>query len=151
MFEIQWETIVTNVNWTFVINLVQFFLLVLILNHIIYKPLLQFMANRQARLKGQLEDAEQQRVAAEALREQQDSELREVNLQARKALEAVRQEANEVRRRLRAEAEEEARNMIETARREAQTELTSVREELLGQVDHLATVAAAHVLGQKQG
>jgi len=150
MFEIQWETIVTNINWTFVINLVQFFLLVLILNHIIYKPLLQFMANRQARLKGQLEDAEQQRAAAEALRSQQASELREANLQSRKTLEAARQEANEVRRNLRAEAENQAQSMIEAARREAEAELKPVRKALLGQVEHLATLAAAQALGQKQ-
>jgi|GEM_PF-4109920 len=150
MFEIQWETIVTNINWTFVINLVQFFALVLILNHIIYKPLLQFMANRQARLKGQLEDAEQQRAAAEALRNQQASELRQANVQARKILEIARQEANEVRRKLRADAESEARNVVEAARREAQAELKPVRKALLGQVDHLATVAAAQVLDQKQ-
>lgn len=150
MFQIQWETIVTNINWTFVINLVQFFLLALILNHILYKPLLQFMANRQARLKGQLEDAEQQRAAAEALRDQQASTLREANLEARKTLEAARQEANAMRRQLRAEAEEEARNMIEAARREAEAELKPVHKALLGQVEHLAAVAAAQVLGQKQ-
>jgi len=145
---IEWQTIVTNINWAFVVNLVQFFILVFIMNRLIYRPLLKFMDARDQRLNDQLAAAEQQRSSAETLRAQREGELQQASLQARKTLEVARAEAAEARRQLQAEAEDEGRKLIEAARAQAKSELASVRTELEGQVDHLAGVAAAHVLGK---
>lgn len=145
---IEWQTIVTNINWAFVVNLVQFFILVFIMNRLIYKPLLRFMAARDQRLNDQLASAEQQRRDAEKLRAQREGELHEASLQARKMLEEARAEANAERRRIQAEAEAEGRKMIDAARAQAEAELASVRQDLEGQVDRLAKVAAAQVLGK---
>lgn len=149
MFEIQWETIVTNINWTFVVNLVQFFLLVLILNRMIYRPLAAFIDGRQARMKAQLHEAEQQRAAAETLRRERESELRQANRQARRALQAARQQGDELRRALRVEAEGQANQIIADARTKAEKELKPVREALLGQIDRLAETLVAKAMGKR--
>ncbi len=147
-FGFVWETIVTNINFAFFVNLLQFFLLVFIMNRLIYRPLLKFMDARDQRLNDQMAAAEQQRSSAEALRSQREGELQEASLQARKTLEVARNEAADTRRQMQAEAEAEGRRLIEAARSQAESELVSVRTELEGQVDRLAGVAAAHVLGK---
>ncbi len=149
MFEIHWETIVTNVNWTFVVNLVQFFLLVMVLNRMIYRPLAAFIDGREARMKTQLREAEQQREAAEALRREREGELKQASRQARRAIQVARQQGDELRRKMRVEADVQAQQIIADARKEAEKELQPVREALLGQVDDLAETVVAQVRGKR--
>lgn len=146
-----WDTIVTNINWTFVINLVQFLLLVWLLNRIIYRPLIRFMDAREARLSAQVKEAEQQRAEAQNMKEQRASELRQVNLQARQTLEQARHEAANERARIRLEAQNQAQDIVLAAQRQAQTQLEPIRQELERQIEQLAQVAAARVKGRRTG
>jgi len=82
------------------------------------------------------------------LREQREGELREANVQSRRALEAARQEGADVRRRMRAEADAEGQRVIGEAKRRAEAELEPLRQELQGQIEKLATTAAGRVLGR---
>src|SRR5574337_1943884 len=110
--QLTWETIVTNVNWTLVINLVQFLLLVWLLNRLIYRPLLRFIHAREATLSAQRQEAQRQHAEAEALRAKQATELSQTNLHARRILEVARTEATTELARLRAEARDQAREII---------------------------------------
>lgn len=146
-----WETIVTNVNWTFVINLVQFLLLVWLLNRIIYRPLIRFMDEREARVSVQVKEAERQRAEAQSMKEQRAAELRQVNLEARKTLEQARHEAANERARIRLEAQNQANDIVLAAQRQAQAQLEPIRNELEKQIEPLAQTVVARINGRRTG
>lgn len=146
-----WETIVTNVNWTFVINLVQFFVLIAVLNRMVYRPLTAFMDKREARLEAQLHKAEQQRTQAQALKEKREGELHQASQQAQQTLASARSEAADLRQQLRVKSEQEAQQIVAEARRQAAAQLAPVRTELERQTPRLGAVMAEQVLGHALG
>ncbi len=116
-------------DWTtFILEIVNFLVLLWILQRLIYRPVLGMLDARQQRIRSQIDQAEQLRAEAEALRQQYQSQLadwqREREL-ARNALEAelaqLRDQALEDLKQIQAddEAKQRARNDALIASRQA--------------------------------
>jgi F-type H+-transporting ATPase subunit b len=130
------------------IQIVGFLLLVLALNAIIYRPLLNALANRRERIAeglNQAREAETSLARAEADRQKLLDEARK---EAQTLTQEARSRAEEAGRAIEAEARQEASRIREAAQAEAATErdrqLADVREQIVS----LSIAAANHLLGQ---
>ena len=82
-----------ELNWTtFVLEIINFLVLVWILKHFLYKPVLDVIARRRAGIEKTLVDAEALQADAESLREQYEGRLADWGRERQQAREALVQE-----------------------------------------------------------
>jgi len=87
-----------ELNWsTFVLEIVNFLILVWILKHFLYKPVLDVIARRRAGIEKSLADAADMQKNAEKLRQQYESRLAEWNEERQKAREVLTHEIDDER------------------------------------------------------
>ncbi|MBI4515155.1 MAG: hypothetical protein HY699_04980 [Deltaproteobacteria bacterium] len=119
-------------DFSFVIQIVSFLLLWAALKRLAFDPMLEVLAQREARTQGNQAAAEQLRAGAAAAEEQYQAALREVR-------HAVLQDSEAARKR----AEEAHQRELNAARAEAEAELGRLRQDIAGQVAQAQTTLAA--------
>jgi len=146
--ELSWGTIVKTINWTFVLNLINFAILLFVLNQILYKPVIRVMEGRRARLAEQLKQAESRRHQAKELKAKREAELARARAEARELLEGARREGADLLRKERARALAEAHELIVQAEAVAAREREELEQELRAELEGLALAGAAKILGR---
>lgn len=97
-----------ELNWsTFLLEIVNFFVLLWILKHFLYRPILETIAKRRGDIEASLASAQQIRAEAESVQTQYESRLRQWNAERESAREALRIEMDGERRRLREALQQE--------------------------------------------
>ncbi len=122
-----------NLDLAFVIQLINFLILVLILNIFLYKPIRKVLADRNGEL-----------AAAKAKAEAVDKDVQEKMAEYESRLRAVKGEAGNERTTLIKEAQAEEAAVLEKARKEAADSLASIKERVAKEA------ADAKVLLQEQ-
>lgn len=122
-----------NLDLAFVIQLINFLILVLILNIFLYKPIRKVLADRNGEL-----------AAAKAKAEAVDKDVQEKMAEYESRLRAVKGEAGNERTTLIKEAQAEEAAVLEKARKEAADSLSSIKERVAREA------ADAKVLLQEQ-
>lgn len=120
-----------QIDWiTVAAQIVNFLLLVWLLQRFLYGPITRAMKRREERIETRLTEAEDKRreagLEAENLRKKQD----EVEEQRRRIFEEARREARELREKL----EREAREEVEEERRSWRRTVTEERDEFLAEL-----------------
>jgi len=111
---LEWGTIVRNLNWTLVFNLVNFALLVWLLKRFLYKPALAWLDRRRELEEQRLHRAQEAQAQAEVLLQEREALLAEANRRAREIV---------------AQAEAETQGILRDARREARTQVQAILAE----------------------
>ena len=124
-----------NLDVSFIFQIVNFLLLLLLLNVVLYKPIRRILAERKAKI-----DGDRERAAAVDREVQEKMALYEANLREAKA------KAGDERTALRKEAGVEEAALLEKARGEAAGTLASLKEGIARE----ATVAKALLTEQAQ-
>ncbi len=106
-----------NLDLAFVIQLINFLILVLILNIFLYKPIRKVLADRNGEL-----------AAAKARAEAVDKDVQEKMAEYESRLRAMKGEAGNERTTLIKEAQAEEAAVLEKARKEAADSLASIKE-----------------------
>ncbi|HPY95668.1 MAG TPA: F0F1 ATP synthase subunit B [Candidatus Cloacimonadota bacterium] len=94
-----------TVDFTLVLVILNFILLMIVLNNLLYKPLKKFLVDRQSQIKTDMEEAQKSIEVAQELAKQREAELKSAMDEARKLKDSIR-----------LEAEKQAVNLIETAK-----------------------------------
>jgi F-type H+-transporting ATPase subunit b len=131
-----------NVDKSLIVQFVNFFILLFILQRLLYKPFLAKMAERTAAIKSSLEEA--QAVRAEAARQQEENEarLRKAHAEAAAIREqALREAADESRKHIEA-AQAQSRKLVEDTKAQLDAEVRRARDELRREVSDLAVAVA---------
>jgi F-type H+-transporting ATPase subunit b len=131
-----------NVDKSLIVQFVNFFILLFILQRLLYKPFLAKMAERTAAIKSSLEEA--QAVRAEAARQQEENEarLRAAHAEAAAIREqALREAADESRKHIEA-AQSQSRKLVEDTKAQLDAEVRRARDELRREVSDLAVAVA---------
>jgi len=110
---------IINVNYTLIMQALNFAILLLILYGLLWDPMLAFLDKRAATISKSLEEAAAQRLHAHQLREARHAEL-----------ETLRKERGEIMDQAKATAEQERRQIVEHARQEAERTLQQTRDRL---------------------
>lgn len=124
-------------NWFFVL-MVQFFILMFILNAILFKPMVELFRQREQTVKGALEEAQLMNEKKEKAIAQMNADLAAARAEAKRIINELREEGLTYQREVVSSAEKEAVQMIEKARAEIKAEIERVRILLKQEVDRLS-------------
>jgi F-type H+-transporting ATPase subunit b len=130
--------------WTLVV----FLLLVFILSKVAWKPMLEGLQGREARIRGALDEAHSARDEAHKLRDQFQAEMNKVQDKMREMVEEARRDGQALKDRLVAEGKTEIQTERDRAQREIQSESARVKQELWSQAARLATLVSGKVISR---
>ena len=138
----------TNVSfWTVVI----FLLLLWVLKRWAFPPILGYAAAREQRIQETLDQARQDREAAERLVAEQRDALAEARRQSQQFIAEAKQAAERTRQELLTRARAEQEEMIERAKREIERERDAALESVRREAVELAIAGAAKLLERRLG
>ncbi len=121
-------------KWFFVL-LVNFIILLFILNAILFKPLLQIFKEREDSVKGDLDAAKGMTEKSEEGIARLNRELAESRSKAKEIFESLKAEGVNKQREVLSATEEEAVAMLEKARTEIKSDADKARQSLRADVD----------------
>lgn len=139
----EWGRII-DFNWTLVITLLQFAVLLILLRWLLWKPALQYLDRRRELIASRMAAAKASEDAASELVGQRTAELNAAKKESAQILEEARQRAERVAQEAKAHAREEADRILADAR----AQLDHERERLVA--DLKAQYAEMVVLGTEQ-
>lgn len=106
------------------------------------------LAERSAKIQGEMEKAEGTRVAADRVLADYRTQLAGARDEANRIIEEARKTADQLRRDIQAKAEQEAQATVARAQEEIRAERDRVFAELRGQVGDIAVELAGRVVGE---
>jgi F-type H+-transporting ATPase subunit b len=137
-----------SLDKSLIVQGINFLLLLVVLNFLLYKPLVAKMQERTAAIQKSLEEAQAARADAARQQEENAAQLRSAYQEAAAIRERALKEAAEEQRKLVEAAQAEARRLVESARAQTDADIRRAREELRREVADLA-VAVAEKLVRK--
>lgn len=140
-----------NLDWSLLIQAVNFGLLLLLLWRFFYRPFLATLDERSRALKQSL--AEAQAAQAEALRQREEHrrQLQAAYAEAQSIRESALREAGEAQQRLLEAARAEADRLVEAARTQIEQDVRRARQELRQEVGGLAVSVAERLIRRSLG
>ena len=129
-------------------QLINFGLLAVILYLLLYKPVLNVLHQRQARIARSMADADAARESAGKAQQEFDRRLGEAQRKAQDVIGQAAQAAEKVAADIRADAEREAEAIRQKAREEAALERERMLAEVQDQIASLSLLATERVLHQ---
>ena len=118
-----------EVQW-FIVLLVNFLVLVFVLNAILFKPLLRIFQEREESVKGSLDTAKEMDRKKEEGLERMNKELSEARQKAKDVFEKLRDDGLNKQKALLSDAEGQASAMLQRAREELKAEAEKARVSL---------------------
>jgi len=137
---------IISVNFTMVMQWLNFGVLLLVLYAFAWDPLLEFLDQRRQSIQDEIDEAEQDREKAQELRQKREKELAEIKQERADIIEQGRREAEQEREQIRERAREEADRIVEGARERMDEEVRQARSELQTEVVDLASDIAERVV-----
>ena len=119
-----------NINATTPLVIVNFILLVYILKLILFDPLINFLEERSKSIKESMDNAEESRIKANELIEEQKKILQETRLEARQINEKATSDAKKEGKNILKQARENAQRERETTLQEIRNETELIKKEL---------------------
>jgi F-type H+-transporting ATPase subunit b len=135
-----------NLDKSLIIQVINFLVLLVVLNVLLYKPLIAKMQERTAAIQRALDEAQAARAEAARQQEENTARLRAAYQEAAAIREQALKEAAEEQRKLVAAAQGEARRLVESARAQTDADIRRAREELRREVAGLAVAVAEKLI-----
>ncbi|CAH2215008.1 F0F1 ATP synthase subunit B [Tepidibacter aestuarii] len=135
-----------SLDWDFVFQLVNTFIMYLILKKLLFKPTTEFMAKRTAEVEGSYKDAEEAVKKGEELKAEYESKINSAKEEAQEIVKNGSKRAEERADEIIKAAQEETVQLKERANREIQREKQKVMNELKDDISSLAILAASKVI-----
>lgn len=144
-----------GINWTSIIfYIINFLVLVFLLNLFLYKPVLKILDERKRLSKELLDNVEKSRADLEKLESKIDETLKDANTRSQKILDEAKSSANEIVQETSDKAQEKADKILETARKEIEedrkTVANEIRTQTAKQVKDLFTVVVGKLPSEDQ-
>ena len=138
-----------EINLTIVIQVLQFLILVFVLNRLLFRPISQVIDQRQEKITSWEENTRRLQETASLRLENYEKQLREEKIQARQKQEELKQELKEKEEEnLRAVAAEAAQ-IVSATQQALAAEREKLRLELSHQATELSQILAEKVLGRR--
>jgi F-type H+-transporting ATPase subunit b len=131
-----------------VAQLVNFFLLLVVLRLFLYRPILNMLDRRSQRIREGLEAADQSKEQAAQAEEEVAKQLEEARQQGQAHMAQAQETASRIQEEARNQARRDAEVLLERARSEIQLERDQAIAELRQEFADLTVSAAEKVIGQ---
>ena len=128
--------------------MLNFAIVLLLLTKFAWNPLLKVIAERQARIAGQIEAADQERAAAEKLRAEYQQQMQNAKGDAQSIMDKAMRQADNTKEEIVASAREEHARLLEAAQEKIARERQQALEDIRSEVVAISVAAAAKVIGQ---
>ena len=136
-----------QIDWiTVSAQIINFLVLVYLLQHFLYQPVVQAMDTREQRITDRLEHAQQREADARETIGANEQKKTELENERQSMIEQYKQEAQEEKQRLMDEAREDVRHTKSQWQRQAEREKHEFLDGLRGQVEHAVADVARKVL-----
>ena len=135
-------------NFTFVIELFAFLIIVFILGKYVIPPVNRAMTERQAHIKKQFDDLEKAKADANAAEESFKAQLAEARHEAAKIREDARGQGATIIAEMREQAQEESDRILKHARAQLEAERSQAVQQLRTEVGTMATTLAGRIVGE---
>jgi len=133
---------------TLFIHIINMIVLMVVLNAILYKPVLSILEKRQAKLDALSQDVEQFEENARHRQAEVDRKMHEASMRAKKALDGARSEAQAAGAEKLAAIRKEAEGEKEKQLGELRSQIEAARKELQENAAGFAQEMAAKILGR---
>lgn len=122
------------------------FFLFLFLSKMLFNPVRKMLQDRQAKIAGELNDAENDKKDAAALKADYEAKLKDIDKEAEQILSEARKKAQQNAARIEGEAKEEAARIIQRANEEAELSKKRAMDEVKQEMITVASMMAAKVV-----
>lgn len=143
-----WEAAVINLDQTLIIQMINFLVLLWILNRFLYKPILKILDDRKARIQASEGEVEELKARASEQWDSYQRQLQEARIEANAEKERIKAQGAEAERRLLEEARAEGSRLVEDSRKMIQEEVSKARDLLKAQASAVASEMASKILGR---
>lgn len=140
-----------SIDFTLLIVILNFILLLVILNKVLYKPIKNFLSQRQSRISKDIDEAASSRVEAEELLKTQEEEYKKHTNEIRKMFEKKTKEAEFKADEIIKEALKEKENRLNEFKEQLETEKKRALKEIETQIGSLVSDLAGKFLSEKIG
>jgi F-type H+-transporting ATPase subunit b len=138
-----------ELNWTFFVQVINFLILMFILNKILYKPILKVLDERDERIVGGQEKAKQLIGESDTILSSYNEKLQVAKIDALGTKNSARKEAADKANVIIDEARTKAEGIISQVQQDMTQEIERVKKELEPEVGIMAATIAQQILGRK--
>lgn len=139
-----------GVEWGLLLSqLVNFGILLVLLNMFLYKPVLNMLAQRRERIAQSMKDAERVSAAAREAEQEKGKVLEVARREAQEIRAAATRDAEKIAQEVRSRAEQEASDIRLKAQTDAQTQAEAILADANKQIADLAVAATEKLLGRE--
>lgn len=138
-----------EINFTIIIQALNFFLLVLILNKLLYKPILKVLEEREKRIDGQQQEAKKIIEEGQALLVDYNQKMYNAKIDAMNTKNAARNAASEEANVIISESRKKAEEIISQMQQQMASEMAQAKKELEPELGSMAATIAQQILGRK--
>ncbi|MDP9751701.1 F0F1 ATP synthase subunit B [Thermoanaerobacter pentosaceus] len=135
--------------WTFIFTIINILVLYYILKRLLFKPVTQFLEDRENKIKSSLEEAEKEKQEAYNLKAKYEEILQNADNEKKAIIERAQKFAEERANKIIDDANKEAKAIIERAKEEASLEKVKAMHDLREELSQLVIDAASRVLEKK--
>ncbi len=140
---------VITINWTLLWQGLNMVIIYLLIRRYLYKPMANFMKNRQDTIAGNLETAKQEREEANKLRKQYEESIESARQEARDIINNARKRSEEIISEGRRAAQEQGEQIIEKAKQDLEQEKEKVFKELKDEIALISVRIAERIIETK--
>jgi F-type H+-transporting ATPase subunit b len=137
-----------DINYTILVQLANFIVLIFILNALLLKPVLRHLSARDSKIQGSHDEAKENADRAEQLMASFEAELADARLKANQAFNSHQQEGIAGQREKLTAAKAEAQQILEKAQAELAGEAAKARQVLQSEMEKLPKEIASKLLGR---
>ena len=138
-----------NIDYTLIIVILNFVLLLLILNKILYKPIKKFLTERQNKIADDLDQAKDSREKAEQLVEEKGQELKTSAEEIRKMKYASKRDAESQVTAILKSANDQEKKILKDTEEQLKHEKEKVMEEIESELTAMVSNLSAKFLSEK--
>ncbi|MCK4654112.1 MAG: F0F1 ATP synthase subunit B [Candidatus Cloacimonetes bacterium] len=138
-----------NIDYTLIIVILNFVLLLLILNKILYKPIKRFLMERQKKISDDLDQAKDSREKAEQLVEEKGQELKTSAEEIRKMKYASKRDAESQATIIIKSANDQEKKILKDTEEQLKHEKEKVMEEIEDELTSMVSNLSAKFLSEK--
>lgn len=148
---LEWGTIVKSINWTLVFHLINFAVLLWILQKILFKPAVAYLDKRREQIAGRMAEARDAEVRAHALEDEKQGALEQARTRTNAMVDDARKRSETIVSEAKQKAQVEAERVVVDARKHMEQERDRMIGDLKAAFADLAVLGASQVIDREIG
>ena len=136
-----------ELNGWFFVHLINFLVLIALLNYILFKPLLRTLSEREDHIKGALNSAEAMNIEKENQLREIEGKLTETRDKAKTVFEKLSREGLASQKEFVERIQKDAAEMTRKAREDIQREVKKTKESMKGEIEAFSKMIVEKMVG----